>query len=43
VLRVTDCGRLINPWVELEINPLFNSEADDRRAVAADHGGHDNY
>jgi hypothetical protein len=40
---MTGCGWLINPWAELEINPLFNSEADDRRALEADHGGHDNY
>jgi hypothetical protein len=42
-LRMTDRGRLINPWVEPEINPWFNPEADDRLALEADHGGHDNY
>src|ERR1022692_1946228 len=36
---MTDRGRLINPWVELETNPWFNPEADDRRALEADHGG----
>jgi hypothetical protein len=40
---MTDRGRLINPRVELEINPWFNPEADDRWALEADHGGHDNY
>jgi hypothetical protein len=43
VLRMTDRGRLINPWVEPEINPWFNPEADDKRALEADHGGHENY
>jgi hypothetical protein len=40
---MTDYGRLINPSVEVRINPLFNSEANDRRVLEADHGGHDNY
>jgi hypothetical protein len=43
VLWMTDRGRLVNPWVELEINPWFNPDADDGRALQADHGGHDNY